>query len=86
MLALPVLGSIHSTLVSTSCWQYWQDTLNQSWVTAGLLSVTLAHYQRGAKHDTLTQYWANVGSASWTVGQNQPGIALSQRLAFDRLQ
>ena len=38
----------------------------ESWVTAGPLSVTLAHNQRGAKHDTLTQYRANVGSGSWT--------------------
>ena len=68
--APPVLASIHSAIVSTSCWQYRHGALNQSWVNVGPPSVTLAQIQRGAKHDTLTQYWANVGSASWTVGQH----------------
>ena len=68
--ASPVLASIHSALVSTSCWPYRHDTLIQSCVTVGLLFVTLAHIQRGAKHDTVTQYWANVGSALSTVGQH----------------
>ena len=36
----------------------------QSWVNAGPQFLTLAHIQRGAKHDTVTQYRANVGSAS----------------------
>ena len=62
--ASPVLASIHSALVSTSCWRYWHNALNQSWVNVGPSSVTLAHIQRGAKHDTVSQYWANVGSAS----------------------
>ena len=53
--------SIHSALVSTSC---WHNALNQSWVNVGPPSVTLALIQRGAKHDTVTQYWANVRSAS----------------------
>ena len=57
--ALPALASIHSALVSTSCWRYRHDALNHR-----PPSVTLAHIQRGAKHDTKTQYWANVGSAS----------------------
>ena len=48
----PVLASIHSVLVSTSCWRYRHDALNQSWVNVGLPSVTLAHIQRGAKQDT----------------------------------
>ena len=39
-------------------------------VNVGLASVTLAHIQRGAKHDTVTPYWANIGSASQTVGQH----------------
>ena len=60
----PVLASIHSVLVSTSCWRYRHDALNQSWVNVSPPSVTLAHIQRGAKHKTVTQYWANVGSAS----------------------
>ena len=38
-------------------------------------SMTLAHIQRGVKHDTVTQYWANVN--------NNP--VLGQRLVFDRL-
>ena len=62
--ASPVLGSIHSALVSTSCWRYQHDALNQSSVNVGTLSATLAHIQRGAKHNTVTQYWANAGSAS----------------------
>ena len=65
--ASPVLASILSTVVSrpTSCWlYYWGDALNQSWVDVGPPSVTLAHIQRGAKHDTVTQYWDEVGSAS----------------------
>ena len=37
---------------------------NKGWVYVGPPSVTLAHIQRGVKHDTVTQYWANVGSAS----------------------
>ena len=53
--ASPVLASIHSALVSTSCWRSRHDALNQSWVNVGPPSVTLAHIQRGAKHDTLTQ-------------------------------
>ena len=62
--ASPVLSSIHSALVSTSCWRYQHDALNQSWVYVGPPSVMLAHIQRGAKHDMVTQYWANAGSAS----------------------
>ena len=59
--------SIHSTLRllsrPISCWLYYRhDALNQSWVNVGPPSVTLAHIQRGAKHDTVTQYWANGGS------------------------
>ena len=46
--ASPVLGSIHSALVSTSCWRYQHDALNQSWVNVGPPSVQLAHIQRGA--------------------------------------
>ena len=53
-----------SILVSTLCWQYWHDALNQSWVNVGSPSVALAHIQHGAKHKTVTQYWANVGSPS----------------------
>ena len=67
--ASPELGSIHSALVVNSYWRYQQDALNQT-VNVGPPSVTLAHIQRGAKHDTVTQYWANVGSASQTVGQH----------------
>ena len=37
--------------------------------------MTLAHIQRGVKHDTVTQYWANVN--------NSP--VLGQRLVFDSL-
>ena len=48
----------NSALVSTSCWRYRHNALNQSWVNVGPPSVTLAHIQRGAKHDTVTQYWA----------------------------
>ena len=59
-----VLGSIHTALVSISCWWYQHDALNQNWVNVGLPSVTLSPIQRGAKHDTVTQYWANVGSAT----------------------
>ena len=62
--ASPVLASIHSALVRTSCWRYLHDALNKSWVIAGPPSVTLAHIQRGTEHNTVTQYWANVGSAS----------------------
>ena len=62
--ASPVLGITHSAPVSTLCCRYQHDALNQSWVNAGLPSVTLAHIQHGAKHDAVTQYWANVGSAS----------------------
>ena len=40
------------------------DALNKSWVNVGPPSVTLAHMQRGVKHDMVTQYWANVGLAS----------------------
>ena len=61
--ASPVLGRIHSAVVSTSCWRYQHDALKQIWVNAGPPSMTLAHIQRGAKHNTVTQYWANVGSA-----------------------
>ena len=62
----PVLASIHSTLGllsrPISCWLYYRhDALNQSWVNVGLPSVTLAHIQRGAKHDTVTRYWAMLG-------------------------
>ena len=68
--ASPVLASIHSVQVSTSCCWYLHagsnghDALNQSWATVGQPSVALAHIQRGAKQNTITQYWANVGSAS----------------------
>ena len=61
--ASPVLASIHSAIVSTSCWQYRHGALNQSCVNVGRPSVTLAHIQRGAKHDKVTLYWANVGPA-----------------------
>ena len=65
-----VLGSINSVLVSTSCCWYLHagraGTMlwTKEWVNVGPPSVTLAHIQRGAKHNTGTQYWANVGSAS----------------------
>ena len=59
-----VLASMHSALVTTSCWRYQHDALNLSWVNVGLPSVTMADIQRVAKQDTVTQYWANVGSAS----------------------
>ena len=82
--ASPVLGSIHSAVVSTSCLRYQHDSWNQSWVNVGPPSVTLAHIQRGAKHDTVIntglmlgqrrRRWANISSA------------LSQRLVFDRLK
>ena len=68
--ASSVLASIHSVLVSTSCCRYLHasstghDALNQNWVIVGPPFVTLAHIQRGAKHNTATQYWANAGSAS----------------------
>ena len=39
----------------------WARCLNQSWVNVGPPSVTLAHIQRGAKHDMVTQYWVNAG-------------------------
>ena len=42
---------------------YRHDAFHQSWVIVGPPSVTLAHIQRGTKHDMVTQYWANVGSA-----------------------
>ena len=32
--ASPVLGSIHSALVNTSCWRYQYDALNQIWVNS----------------------------------------------------
>ena len=41
--ALRFLASIHSALVSTPCWRYRHDALNQSWVNVGPPSVTLAH-------------------------------------------
>ena len=58
---------------------YRQDALNQSWVNVGP-SVTLAHIQRGAKHDTVTQYWANVGSALQTVCQHWTSIGWTCRV------
>ena len=45
--ASPVLRSIHSALVSTSCW-YLNDALNQSWVNVGPPCVTLAHITQRA--------------------------------------
>ena len=54
--SVAVLASIHSALVSTSCWRYRHDALNQSWVNVGPPFVPLAHIQRGAKHDVVTQY------------------------------
>ena len=60
--ASPVLASRHSVLISTfmlrvhACWRNCHDALNQSWVNVGPPSVTLAHIQRGVKHDTVTQY------------------------------
>ena len=78
--ASPVLASIHSALLSTSCWRYRHDALNQSWVDVGPPSVTLAHIQCGAKQKTVTQYWANVGSMSRRWVNISP--ALGQRLVF----
>ena len=63
--ASPVLASIHSALVSTSCWRSRHDALSQSWVNVDPPSETLAHIQRGAKHDTLTQYWASQRRRQW---------------------
>ena len=57
--ASPVLGSIHSALVSTT-----YVALNQSWFNVGPPSVALAHIERDTKHYPVTQYWAKVGSAS----------------------
>ena len=62
--ASAVLSSIHSALVSTSCWWYQLDALNQSWVNVGPPCVMPDHIRRAAKHNTVTQYRANVGSAS----------------------
>ena len=39
-----------------ACWRYGHDALNQSWVNVGPTSVTLAHIQRGAKHNAVTKY------------------------------
>ena len=47
-----------------ACWRYGDNALKQSWVNVSPPSVTLAHIQRGTKHNTVTQYWANGGSAS----------------------
>ena len=52
-------GTITSYI--NKCWRYGHDALNQSWVNVGRPSVTLAHIQRGVKHNTVTQYWANAG-------------------------
>ena len=73
----PVLASIHSALVSTSCWRNRHDALNQSWVNVGPPCVTLAHIQRGAKHDTVTQYWAQYCRQGANISP-----ALGQRLVF----
>ena len=35
---------------------FMHDALNQSWVNVRPPSLTLAHIQRGAKHDMATQY------------------------------
>ena len=54
--ASPVLASIYSALVSTSCWRYRHDGLNQSWTHIGppcLLSIV----DGGS---TLAQHWVNV--------------------------
>ena len=48
--ASPVLASIHSALVSTSCWRYQHDALNKSWANAVPSSATPAHFHRGAEH------------------------------------
>ena len=61
----PFSPSQYFMLPVPACWRYGHDAPNQIWVNdVGLPSVTLAHIQRGAKHDTVTQYWANVGSSS----------------------
>ena len=60
----PFIPSQYLMLPVPACWRYGHDALNQSWVNIDRPSVTLAHIQRGAKHDMVTQYWANVGSAS----------------------
>ena len=64
--ASPVLASIHSALVNTSCWRYRHEALNRGWFNNGRPSVTLAHIQCGAKHDSvieggpkLAQHWVN---------------------------
>ena len=59
----PFSPSQYFMLPVPACWRYGHDALNQSWVDVGPPYVTLAHIQRGAKHDTVTQYWANVASA-----------------------
>ena len=41
----------------------YKPTPTQSWANVSSPSATLAHIQRGAKHNMLTQYWANVGSS-----------------------
>ena len=67
--ASSVLASIHSALVSTSCRRTGMlavtaHAFNQSWVKVDPPHVTLAHIQRGDKHNMVNQYWANASSAS----------------------
>ena len=52
----PFNSSQYFMIALPTCWRYRYDALNQSWVNVGLPSVTLAHIQRGVKHDTVTQY------------------------------
>ena len=81
--ASTLLGSIRSDLVSTSCWQYRHDALDQSCINVGPLSATLAHSQIGAKHDTVTQYWTYVGSVRRRWANISP--ALGHCLVFEHL-
>ena len=67
------LGSGHTI---TTIW-------SQCWVNVGPLSVTVAHNQRGVKHETVTQYWLMLAQRLRRWANNSP--TLGQRLVFDRL-
>ena len=67
--ASPVLGSIHSALVSTSwssCWWYRQNALNESWVNADWMEKMLDrnewHTQTKRKRQT---DWADRGKPTF---------------------
>ena len=88
--ASPVLASIHSARVSTSCWRYRHagGTSTMLWTKAGLMLARCLWRWPTFSVAPNTTRWPNTGLLLAQCRRQWTNIspALGQRLVFDRLQ